>query len=314
MVTYNTILSDQFYIHTSKKIAEYFSELAIMAAVPVIDKSAETPDALYYRHTNLLETKASRGIADKWSPQGPVADTQHGYTDFKCMGKEMHLAIPKNGINLHNQQFLFDAKQRQAMMQMALDVDDCNIFGNYEDPADDRTKLLDDGGLITQATTVEDLNGTDSNLSTKGDIIKGVNKMIDAIPLRIRQNAPPMKMLVSENLVANGNDGDHIYIEKTEIDLLREKFVTNPIKNRAISEIIITDKILVTGTDTKGTNDRIVIFVPDERICARIVTRGFSLLGEESRALDIHQVWGWRGCFAVFDANGVQMSEQIVWA
>jgi len=312
MVTYNTVLEDAQYIAIAKKAAEYFQEDAITNVIPLI--TTDTPDQLYYRHVPLGKSKVSQGISDDWSPQGEKADTEHGYVDFYLGGREMHLVIPKKGINQYVGENLLADKRRQEIRQFALDVDLTNIVGNYPD-LDDRDGLLDAGGLIGQATTVEDLDGSDSNLSTKGDIWKGINKMIDAIPLRLRVNAPPMLLFGSENIIKNAKAPDRVYNDAVEWDFITRTLMGELApRGRRIGQVIITNNILVQGTDTLGTHDRLMLIVPHEDIIARVVSRGFSLLDEEQVMFGIHQAWGWRGSLCVFDTDGVQFSEQIVWA
>jgi hypothetical protein len=312
MVTYDTVFEDRQYIAVARAAAKYFEETAKSYPIPMI--IADGPDDLYYRHTLLLETKASQGIADMWSPQGPLAQTPHGYTDFYLGGKEMHLHIPKNDINHYKDRGLISQKYDAAIKKFALDVDLMNFIGNYPDP-NDRDVYLDAGGLLTQATSVVDLAGGASNLATKGYIWAGIKKMIDAIPFRKRESSPPMLLYMSENLASKLSAPDRVYMDMLERDFIYKTFVgPEALPGRKIGQIIVTDKILVYGTDTAGTNDRMLLVVPDPAGVARVVSRGFSLLDEESIMFNVHQAWGYRGALCVFDAEFVQFTEQIVWA
>src|SRR3972149_8180342 len=156
MVTYNTVLSDAQYIAIAKKAANYYKESAKSAVIPA--KFTEEPDALKYRHTLLTESKASEGVADLWSPQGPKATTSHGFVDYYLSGREMHLLIPKSNLNHYNDKNLLADKRAQEIKQFALDVDLAMFCGNYPD-FNDRDAYMDAGGLITQNTSVVDLNG-----------------------------------------------------------------------------------------------------------------------------------------------------------
>jgi len=310
MVTYGTVFEDRQYIAIARRAAKYFEEEAKSYDIPLI--IADGPDDLYYRHTLFLETKATQGIADKWSPQGEKAWTPHGYTDFYLGGKEMHLHIPKGTINHYNDRNLLADKHDAAIKKFALDVDLMNFIGNYRDQ-DDRDTYFDAGGLLNQATSVIDLNGTDSNLATKGYVWKGIKKMIKAVPFRKRESSPPMLLYMSENLVANLTAPDRIYQDMLEMDFIKKTFITEGLKSLKIGKIIVTNHILVDGTDTEGTHDRIMLVVPAKEGVARVVSRGFSLLDEEKIMFNVHQAWGHRGACCVFDAEFVQFSEQIVW-
>ena len=310
-ITYNTVFEDKQYISVARRAAKYFEETAKSAAIPLI--IADEPDSLYYRHTLFTETKATQGIADKWSPQGEKAFTPHGYEDYYLGGKEMHLHVPKGDINHYKDKGLLADKYDKAIKKFALDVDLMNFIGNYRDQ-DDRDAYLDAGGLMNQGTAVTLLNGADSNLATKGYIWKGIKKMVDAPAFRIRESSPPMILYMSENIASVLDAPDRVYQDMLEKDFIYKTFLSDEaFKGRRIGQIIVTDKILVKGTDTAGTHDRMILVVPDAAGVARCVSRGFSLLDEEKIMFNIHQAWGYRGALNVFDDEFVQVSEQIVW-
>lgn len=312
MTTYNTVFADVQYREIAKKAANYFQELAVMACVPAL--YTELPDALYYRHLKLSKSKASEGIGDDWSPQGPKADTEHGYDDYYLGGKEMHLHVPKKNINHYTDKNLLADKRAAEIKKFALDVDEMYIYGNYRD-INDRDAYIDGGGLINQGTLATNLNGTDSNLATKGDIWKAIDTMMNAIPFRMRKHGPSMVLIGSENVMRKARQPDRIYQDKVEWNFIHDTF-SGPealIGNR-IGQYVVTNKILVDGTDTKGTHDRLILFVPDQDILARCISRSFSLLDEEKIMFNIHQAWGVRASLNVFEAEGSQRSEQIVWA
>lgn len=309
MVTYNTYLEEKQYRAIAAKAAKYYQEMDITADIPRID--APVPDAREYRWTVLTNPNVSRGVYD-WSPTGPAADVQAGYTDYDLPGIQMDLFIPKGGINQKYGEGML-ADQRAAMIaKWAVDVDDALVSGATDESGN---VALDAGGMEGQGTAVIDLNGTDSNLVTKGYIWDGINKMIDAIPFGMRQEGPPMLLYVSENLYKKSAASNRIYQDKVEYDFIHEYLVgEKAIKSRKIAKIIVTNKILVAGTDTAGTNDRMILLVPDTRWLGRVISRGFSLIDEEQVMFGQHQAWGWRGAFICDNANAMQVSEQIVWA
>lgn len=308
MVTYNTYLEEKQYRAIAAKAAKYYQEQDVTADIPVI--TTEKPDAREYRWTILTDPNVSRGMVD-WSPTGPKADVQAGYTDYKLPGIQMDLFIPTSQINqMHSEQMLADMKEAK-IAKWAVDVDTGLVEGVTDQSGN---VALDAGGMEGQGTAVIDLNGIDSNLEVKGDIWAGINKMIDAIPFAMRKEGPPMLLYVTENLYKNSAAPDRIYQDKVEYDFIHE-FLVGPkaLPGRKIGKIIVTDKILVAGTDTKGTNDRMILLVPDTRWLGKVISRGFSLLDEEKVMFGIHQAWGWRGAFICDNANAMQVSEQIVW-
>jgi len=311
MTTYDTVFEDRQYFAIARRAAKYFEETAKSYPIPMI--LTDEPDALKYRHTLFLETHATQGIADKWSPQGEKAWTPHGYDDYYLGGKEMHLHIAKSDINHYKDKGLLADKHDAAIKKFALDVDLMNFVGNYRDEGD-RDAYFDSGGLINQGTAVVDLNGTDSNLATKGYIWAGIKKMVDAVPFRKRESSPSMLLYLSENLASKLDAPDRVYQDMLEKDFIYKTFMSaEAFPGRRIGQIIVTDKILVEGTDTAGTHDRMVLVVPAVEGVARVVSRGFSLLDEEKIMFNVHQAWGYRGALCVFDDEFVQVSEQIVW-
>ena len=167
----------------------------------------------------------------------------------------------------------------------------------------------------TEATTVIDLNGTDSNLSTKGDIWKALNTMIDTIPLGMRQASPPMELVVSENIYKKASAPDRIYLEEVEWDyIVRYLMGDRALKDRKINpDVKISNKLLVAGTDVLGDNDRMALYIPNTRWLGRVVSRGFSLLGEKQQLISILQSWGWTGACVIDNKLAAMFTEQITW-
>jgi len=315
MVTYNTVLEDRQYREVAKKAARFYQERAKMVDLPL--RKAEIPDAESYRWTQLTDPRiagenqdiATGGVSE-WEEEGDLADIQHGFTDYDLAGIQMNLKIMNTNINQFTSANLLADKKEAKIAKFAVDVDDGLIKGIYDRTA----KVLLASGYQTQATSVIDLNGTDSSLITKGDIWKGIIKMIDAIPFAMREEGPPMVMLWSENIAKNCKAPDRIYQDKVEWNFIWENLMgPMAIEARKIGAVHVTNKILVTGTDTLGTNDRIAIYVPDRRWIAKVVSRSFSLLGEKRGMLSIKQAYGWKGRCIIDNADCAQFSEQIVW-
>lgn len=331
MTTYNTVLADRQYREVAKRAAKLYQEKAKMVDLPMI--KTDIPDALTYRHTRLTDPRIAAeedpdiinvgpatGGVEQWEEEGDLGDIQHGYDDFPLGSVQMNLKIINGNINQFVGTNLLADKREALIAKFALDVDSGCMRGLY-----DRTgQVLIAGGYQQQAgcavpndntaVPVANLNGTDSNLSTKGDIWKGIIKIIDTIPFAMREEGPPMIMLMSENIFKNAKAPDRIYQDKVEWDFIYDNLVgPKAIEARKIGTVRITNKVLIAGTDTVGTNDRICIYVPDRRWIAKVVSRSFSLLGEKRGMLSVKQGWGWRGRCCVFEGAAAQMSEQIVW-
>ena len=330
MTTYNTIFEDRQYREVAKTAARLYQEKAKLVDLPMIKTTL--PDALTYTHTRLTDPRiaaeedpaiinigiATGGVAE-WEEEGDLGDIQHGYDDFAMGSVQMNLLIKNTNINQFVGANLIADKRAALIAKFALDVDRGCFNGFY-----DRTGQVkiaggyqDHAGCAAPngvAVPVANLNGTDSNLSTKGDIWKGIIKMIDTIPFAMREEGPPMIMCASENLIKNAKAPDRIYQDKVEWNFIYDNlFGPEAVEARKIGQLRITNKVLLPGTDTVGTNDRIYLYVPDERWIAKVVSRSFSLLGEKRGMLSVKQAYGWRGRCCIFEGDAAQMSEQIVW-
>lgn len=319
MVTYNTVLEDRQYREVSKRAAKYYLERAKMVDLPL--RVTDIPNVKQYRWTRLTEpyiaaedtvaNVATGGqVAEEWDEEGDLADIQHGFNDYTLGSIQMNLKVKNSNINQFVGANLLADKREAKLAKFALDVDTGLIKGIY-----DRTgKVLLASGYQAQATSVIDLNGTDSNLATKGDIWKALNKLIDTIPFAMREEGPPMVALWSENIAKNVQAPDRIYQDKIEWDFIKSELMgENAQEARTIGKFRVTNKILLSGTDTLGTHDRIALYVPDVRFIGKVVSRSFSLLGEKQNMLSLKQAWGWTGRCIIDNALSGMFSEQIVW-
>ena len=330
MTTYNTVFEDRQYRAIAKRSARLYQEKAKLVDLPMI--KTDVPDDIQYRHTRLTDPRIAAEEADaiinvgpatggveQWEEEGDLGDIQHGYDDFTLGSVQMNLKVMNSNINQFVGANLLADKRDALIAKFALDVDRGCIKGFY-----DRTgQVLLAGGYQQHAgcaapngvaVPVPTLNGVDNNLSTKGDIWKAIVKMIDTIPFALREEGPPMILMMSEHLAASAKAPDRIYQDKVEWDFIYENLIgPKAVEARKIGTVRITNKILLSGTDVLGTNDRIALYVPDVRWIAKVVSRSFSLLGEKRGMLSIKQAWGWRGRCAIFDGAAAQWSGQIVW-
>jgi hypothetical protein len=88
----------------------------------------------------------------------------------------------------------------------------------------------------------------------------------------------------------------------------------NSLKSRKINpDVKISNKLLVAGTDTIVTNDRMALYVPDGRWIGRVVSRGFAKMGELQLMHSVIQHWGWTGRCIIDNALAAMFTEPIVW-
>ena len=318
MTNYNQVFRQAQYQAIADRAAKYYYERAKSLPIPV--KQTSIPDAYEYRHTDFLETDASYSSLD-YTEEGRRADTIHEYTDIDLFAQELKIRFTRTDRILFGEQLLADKKDA-ALAKWALDVDDVIFHG----PKNDQGIQLAEG-LIGQLTSMQNLNGTDSVLATKGYIWKAIIKMINGIPFAMREEGPGMLLYMSSNLWEKLISPDRVYMEMQELDLIRKNLVgENARPGFKIDQIIVTNKILAEASDdtdgenadtvdVAGTNDRMLLMVPDTRWVARIISRGFSMLGEDTTINGgIKQNWAWRGRGYFFNTNCAEYTEAITWA
>ena len=292
VVTYNTALEQRQYMAISLKAAKYYLEKAAMMALPL--KKTPVPHVKKFRWTRLTKpyiaaedtvaAVATGGLeAEEFSEDGPLADVQHGYQDYDLASIAMFIKVKNSNIPQFIGPNLLADKREAKIEKFAYDVDTGMIRGIF-----DRTgKVLLASGYQAQATSVATLNGADSNLETKGDIWKALNKMIDTIPLGMRQSSPPMELVMSEHIYKMASDPNRVYLKDIEWDYIKKYLMgEGSLESRRINpNVKISNKMLLAGTDTIVTNDRLALYVPNDRWIGRVVSRGFSRLGEKKGML-----------------------------
>lgn len=320
VVTWNKALEQRQYMAIALKASKYYLEKTAMAPLPL--KKTPVPHVKQYRWTRLskpyiaaedsVANVATGGLeAEEFPEDGPLGDVQHGYQDYNLASINMFLKVKKANIPQFIGPNLIADKREAIIEKFAFDVDEGLIRGIYDRVG--RVQIVN--GFQGQATSVANLNGTDSNLSTKGDIWKGLNKMIDTIPLGMRQSSDPMELVMSENIYKKASSPDRVYLNEIEWDYIVKYLMGDrALKDRKINpDVKISNKMLVAGTDTIVTNDRMALYVPNPRWIGRVVSRGFSLLGEKQGMLSYTQEWGWTGRCIIDNALAAMFTEQIVW-
>lgn len=319
VVTYNTAFEQRQYMAISLKASNFYLEETAMAPLPL--KLTTPPHIKKYRWTRLKQSHIAAqdseaavatggGEAEEWPDQAPLADTQHGFQDYNLGSIKMFLSVKNANIPQFTGTNLLADKRKQEIEQFAWDVDEGLIRGIY-----DRTgRVLIASGYQAQATSVGTLNGTDNNLSTKGDIWKALVKMIDTIPLGMRQASPPMELVMSEHILAMATDPDRVYLEDIEWDYIKKYLMGDRAeKGRKINpDVKISNTMLASG-DTKNTHDRMALYVPNSRWIGRVVSRGFSKIGEVKGMTSTTQQWGWTGRCIIDNALSGTFTGQIVW-
>ncbi len=319
MTNYDLALRENQYRSVAKSIARYYQESAKGADIPVV--LTDSPDMFEYRYSNFINAGLNAsGAGTDFREAGIAASIVSNYADVALFAHQLNLTFTDRELNALGSKTIAD-KRAALLHKFAMEVDDATFHGPK---GDNGAQLLE--GLLGQLTSIENLNGTDSNLSVKGHIWKGIVKMINGIPFAMREEGPPMLLYVSSNLYEKLISPDRIYMDSQELDFIKNNLMSAQTpKGFKIGKIIVTDKILAEATDntdgenadtvdTQGTHDRMLLICPDPRWIGRVVSRGFSLIGEEQTILGLRQIWGTRTRAYLFNTDCAEYSEAIVWA
>ena len=320
MTYYNAVFDEKQYRSVTKKAKSYFLETAKSAAIPLI--ITEVPDAKEYVHVIFAEaTGTSSGL--EWVEAGEKMNVRHNYATYTLPTYQGLIQIRNQDIANFGESLIAD-KHAAEIEELVHRVDE----GQFHGPIND-LGLQIMHGLIGQITPLINLSsGGDEDCSGKGEIWLHIKKMIEDIPFRYRERGPDMVMYIAEKVLLEAQAPDRIYNDMVEWDFIYRQFIgPEAVHGRKIGKVIITDKILTTSADSNstlhatdvgatsadvlGTEGRILIFVPDTRVLARVVSRGFSLIGEEQHMLSVDQLYGTRMRTIVFDGVGLNLSEQL---
>ena len=316
MTNYNVVFDEKQYREVAARAAKYYQETAKTSVIPKIYTTK--PDALEYVYTDLTDPTGSHGELD-WTAGGRAADVIHEPTTYYLDSLQLDIMIRKNDISNYGAQLIAD-KNDASIAKWALDWDYAMLHGVKNDAS---IQLRE--GLIGQLTSMQNLNGTDSALGTKGYGWKALNKMIDGIPFALREEGPDMVLMMDELFYSKMTAPDRVYNDKVEWNFIYDMLMgEQAVKGRKIGTTIITNKILTEAfddtdgdghdaADTLGTHSRLLLFVPDPRWIAIVMSRSFSLVDETTIPLAVHQIWGVRGNCCVFNTNCAEFTEQLVW-
>ena len=168
-------------------------------------------------------------------------------------------------------------------------------------------------GIQTNATSITNLDGTNSALVAAGDVYKALVKMVESIPFRYIDGIGSVNLLMNPYFYSMANSAlftNDSGVTEWEQFLRFYKSSDSPYK---VGKIFFSDDLaLVGGTDTVGTHSRIMAWVEDPAIVERAYSRGFGIMGEtKNYANGVDQMWTVKLAGCVNDANGVSFSDQI---
>jgi hypothetical protein len=321
MTNYNKVFEEKQYRAITARAAKYYQETAKSAAIPMI--KTDVPDAKEYTYVTLQDPIVTQGGLE-WSEQGKLGVVSHDSATIKLFSQMMHLNIHNNDIANFGSQLIADKKDAK-IQKFALDVDDAVFHGpkTTDNPNTPGIQLAE--GLIGQLTSIQNVAGAAASLATKGYGWAAIKYIMDDIPFAMREEGPDMLLYMDELFYSKMTAPDRVYNDKVEWDFIYDTFMgPKAIHGRKIANVIVTNKILTEATDdtdgdgadsadTVGTHSRLLLMVPDPRWVGRVVSRGFSLVGEEQGMLHVHQLYGHRSRAYFFNTDCANFTEQLTW-
>lgn len=214
----------------------------------------------------------------------------------------------------------FVIQKRQQELRKWADAADLAIWsgvyteGYTEGGAGIGTKLNE--GILDQAGAVIDLDGTDSALTSQGDVFAALTKMVESIPFRYRQGRE-IVLAMTPHFYNMANSSTFTYSDgSTEWEKFFDKFITKGIDGYRVSRnVIVSNAIFGNLGDTVGTHDRLMAIIPDPNFVERAYSMGVRQLGQMKNEIgEVIEAWGVKLAGCVHDNNAVLLSEQITWA
>ena len=317
MTNYNRVFDEKQYRSVNKKAALYYLERAKSAVLPLI--VTDVPDAKEYVHPYFAEASGVTGGIE-WSENERKMSVRHTYETYKLPRISGEIQIKNSDIANYGPYLIAD-KHEAEIAELVYEID----YAAFHGAKNDQGYQLQEG-IIGQLTSIENLSsaGTpDHACATKGEIWHWIKGMIEDIPYAMRESGPDIIMWINEKTIAEASAPDRVYQDMVEWDFIYNQFIgPKAVHGRKIGQVIITNLINAEATDdtdgngadtvdTLGTDGRILMCVPDKRWAGRVVSRGFSIIGEQRHMLHVDQLYGMRGRALAFDGDAWNYSERL---
>ena len=315
MTNYNKVFDEKQYRSVNKKAALYYLERAKSAVLPLI--VTDVPDAKEYVHPYFAEASGvTAGI--EWDDNKRKMSVRHTYETYKLPRISGEIQI-RNADIANFGPYLIADKHEAEIAELVYEID----YAAFHGAKNDQGIQLQEG-LIGQLTSIENKSSAAGHdVSTKGEIWHWIKEMIEDIPFAMRESGPDIIMWINEKTISEAQAPDRIYQDIKEWDFIYEQFIgPKAVHGRKIGQVIITNLINAEAADdtdgnnadtvdTLGTHGRILMCVPDKRWAGRVVSRGFSLVGEQRYMLHVDQLYGTRGRALAFDGDAWNYSEAL---
>lgn len=305
----------KYYQAISEKAAKYHREMyrGILEAVP-----------MKMLPFNVDEYKkpifgASEGIyGGKPAVNGKIMQTAKSHKVHTLANVNAHLAWDPEEIMALGPQFVEQKNEQLAewARQATMSVFNGVYTEGYSATNVGQGELIADG-LLTNAGSVIDLDGTDSTLTAAGDVYTALSTFMEAIPFRYVE-AGPINLLMDELFYNQANSTTFTNDSGvTEWEQFMRFHGPNGESPRKVGKIFFSnDLALSASADTVGTHSRLVGWVSDPSIAERAYSRGFGLAAKEvmNYAGGVDQLWTVKLAGCIHDTNGFKYSEQIAWS
>jgi hypothetical protein len=208
------------------------------------------------------------------------------------------------------------AQERQEQIAEWTRQANMSLFhGVYTKGYDGRTPqgvALNDG-FITNAQSVTNLNGTDSQLDASGDIYASLTKFVETIPYRYMENAQ-VNLLMDPLFFRKANSST--FTNDSGVTEWEQfiRFYRSDASPYRIGNVYFSNDLVLDSGDTVGTNSRLFGWVSSPNVVERVYSRGFQMMGEFKNHIGgVTQTWTTKleGC--VHDNNGVIYSDKITY-
>lgn len=309
---------DKFYREFSETSAKYYREKKHSARIPMA--LAKKFDAKTYKKPLYGKTLNFHG-GNEYTAKGQVMETKKSAPEYALGSFQAFSKFgPKE--NLEEGMFKKDTQNEQTR-ELADQVDLSYWKGIYEKGYDSESGVGQGAqivnGLLQQATTVEDLNQTetDSVLDAQGDVFAALKKMVRTIPFRYRVNAT-IEFGMTSHFYEKASESTFTFDNgMTEWESFWDKFITKGIDGFRVSKnIIVSDRIFEQVGDAGGsTDDRLFAAIFRNDICERAISRGIGVMGKKTDLIGNNkQAWGARFRACVHRPEAVLLSEKIVYS
>jgi len=317
MTYYNRVFDQKQYLSVNQRAAKYYLESAKSSVLPLIQ--TDVPDAKQYLHPVFDEATGVTGGLE-WSEQGRKMNVRTNYATYELPRIQGLIQIRNQDIQNFGPTLIAD-KHDAEIRELVHEIDKAAFHGAKNDQG-----LQLQEGIIGQLTTYEDATSADGHdCSTKGEIWHVIKELIQDIPFAMREEGPDIIMWINEVTIGTASAPDRIYQDKVEWNFIYDQFIgPEAVHGRKIGQVIITNLINAEAADdtantsngadtadTLATSGRILMCVPDKRWAGRVISRGFSLVGEERHMLSVDQLYGWRGRALVLNGDAWNYTERL---